>query len=60
LKRWLRTPKNGWPAVDRAKIKAEERLDGTYLPAGPDPHLTTEEIAVGCKVPGKPSADFVI
>jgi hypothetical protein len=45
----LRTSKNGRLAIDRAKIKAEERLDGKYLLTSPDPHLTTEEIAVGYK-----------
>ncbi|NYT94809.1 hypothetical protein [Salinispora sp. H7-4] len=49
LKRWLRTSKNGRPAIDRAKIKMEERLDGKYLLTSSDPHLTAEEIAVGYK-----------
>ncbi|MFJ3310781.1 hypothetical protein ACIPSA_49175 [Streptomyces sp. NPDC086549] len=49
LKRWLRTSKNGQLAIDRAKVKAEERLDGTYLLTSSDPHLSAEEIAVGYK-----------
>ncbi|MFU8854340.1 IS1634 family transposase [Micromonospora sp. SL1-18] len=49
LKRWLRTSKNGRLAIDRAKVKAEERLDGRYLLTSSDPHLSAEEIAVGYK-----------
>jgi hypothetical protein len=36
-------------AIDRAKVKTEERLDGKYLLTSSDPHLTAEEIAVGYK-----------
>jgi len=49
LKRWLRSSKNGRLAIDRAKVKAEERLDGKYLLTSSDPHLSAEEIAVGYK-----------
>jgi hypothetical protein len=49
LKRWLMTSNNGRMAIDRAKVKAEERLGGKYLLTRSDPHLTAEEIAVGYK-----------
>ncbi|MFF3160251.1 transposase, partial [Streptomyces sp. NPDC057910] len=49
LKRWLRTSKNGRLAIDRTRVKAEERLDGKYLLTSSDPHLTAEEIAAGYK-----------
>ncbi|NBM14212.1 hypothetical protein [Streptomyces sp. GC420] len=45
----MRTSKNGRLAIDRTKIKAEERLDGKYLLTSSDPHLSTEDIAVGYK-----------
>ncbi|MET8029143.1 hypothetical protein AB0D78_47540 [Streptomyces avermitilis] len=45
----MRISKNGRLAIDRAKVKAEERWDGKYLPTSPDPHLTIEGIAVGHK-----------
>ncbi|GFH37360.1 hypothetical protein SCWH03_35980 [Streptomyces pacificus] len=45
----MRTSRNGRLAIDRAKIKAEERLDGKYLLTGSAPHLSAEEIAVGYK-----------
>lgn len=49
--RWLRTTRSGRLAIDRAKAKAEERLDGKYLLTSSDPHLTltAEETAVGYK-----------
>jgi hypothetical protein len=35
--------------VDKAKAKAEENLDGKYLLRCSDPHITTEDIALGYK-----------
>ena len=49
LKRFLRVTPAGLLRVDRAKIKAEENLDGKYLLRTSDPHLTTEDIALGYK-----------
>jgi hypothetical protein len=36
-------------SIDRAKIKHEERLDGKYLIATSDPHLSAEDTALGYK-----------
>ena len=49
LKRFLRVTPSGLLRVDKAKIKAEENLDGKYLLRTSDPHLTTEDIALGYK-----------
>jgi transposase len=49
LGRWIRQQKNGRLVIDRAKIKAEERLDGKYLLATSDPDITAEEAALGYK-----------
>jgi len=49
LKRFLRVTPAGLLRVDRAKIKAEENLDGKYLLRTSDPHMTTEDIALGYK-----------
>jgi hypothetical protein len=49
LKRFLRVTPAGLLRVDRAKIKAEENLDGKYLLRSSDPHLTAEDIALGYK-----------
>ena len=35
--------------IDRAKIKAEERLDGKYLLSTSDPDLSAEDVALGYK-----------
>ena len=35
--------------MDKAKIKAEENLDGKYLLRCSDPHLSAEDIALGYK-----------
>jgi transposase len=48
LGRWLRQQPNGQLAIDRAKVKAEERLDGKYLIAISDPHISAED-ALGYK-----------
>ena len=49
LGRWLRQQANGRLVIDRAKVKAEERLDGKYLIATSDPHLSSEDAALGYK-----------
>jgi transposase len=49
LGRWLRQQANGRLVTDRAKIKAEERLDGKYLIATSDPHISSEDAALGYK-----------
>jgi transposase len=49
LGRWLRQQPNARLAIDRAKVKAEERLDGKYLIATSDPHISAEDAALGYK-----------
>jgi hypothetical protein len=49
LKRFLRTTPGGLLRVDKKKIAAEENLDGKYLLRCSDPHLTSEDIALGYK-----------
>ncbi len=49
LGRWLRQPANGRLVIDRAKVKAEARLDGKYLIATSDPHMSAEDAALGYK-----------
>ena len=49
LGRWLRQQPSGRLVIDRAKIKAEERLDGKYLIATSDPHVSAEDAALGYK-----------
>jgi Transposase DDE domain len=49
LKRFLRVTSSGLLRIDKARIKAEENLDGKYLLRTSDPHLTTEDIALGYK-----------
>lgn len=49
LGRWLRQTPKGRLAIDRAKVKAEERLDGKYLLATSDPDLSAEDAALGYK-----------
>jgi hypothetical protein len=49
LKRFLRVTPAGLPRIDKTKIKAEENLDGKYLLRCSDPHMTTEDIALGYK-----------
>jgi len=49
LKRFLRVTPSGLLRIDKARIKAEENLDGKYLLRTSDPHLTTEDIALGYK-----------
>jgi hypothetical protein len=49
LKRFLRVTPAGLLRTGKAKIKAEENLDGKYLLRSSDPHLSTEDIALGYK-----------
>jgi transposase len=49
LGRWLRQQPNGRLTIDRAKVKAEARLDGKYLLATSDPDLSAEDVALGYK-----------
>ena len=49
LKRFLRVTPAGLLRIDKARIKAEENLDGKYLLRCSDPHTTTEDIALGYK-----------
>ncbi len=49
LKRFLRVTPAGLLRPDKAKIAAEENLDGKYLLRCSDPHMTTEDIALGYK-----------
>ena len=49
LGRWLRQLPSGRLVIDRAKVAAEERLDGKYLLTTSDPDLTAEDIALGYK-----------
>lgn len=49
LGRWLRQSPTGRLSINRAKIKAEERLDGKYLLATSDPHISAEDTALGYK-----------
>src|SRR5512132_228389 len=49
LGRWLRQQPTGRLTIDRAKVKAEARLDGKYLLATSDPDLSAEDVALGYK-----------
>jgi hypothetical protein len=49
LGRWLRQQPNGRLRIDRAKVTAEQRLDGKYLLATSDPDLSAEDVALGYK-----------
>ena len=49
LGRWIRQTKSGRLLIDRAKITAEERLDGKYLLSTSDPDLSAEDVALGYK-----------
>ena len=49
LGRWLRQQPTGRLVIDRAKVKAEARLDGKYLLATSDPDLGAEDVALGYK-----------
>ena len=47
--RYLKELKGGGLRIDRAKVRAEERLDGKYLLSSSDESLTAEEIVLGYK-----------
>ena len=49
LGRYLRQLKNGRLRIDRAKVRAEERLDGKFLLSTSDPELSAEDVALGYK-----------
>jgi hypothetical protein len=49
LGRWLRQTASGRLVIDRARVAAEERLDGKYLLSTSDPDLTAEDVALGYK-----------
>jgi transposase len=49
LGRYLRQTTTGRLLIDRAKLKAEERLDGKYLLSTSDPDLSAEDVALGYK-----------
>ncbi len=49
LGRYLRQTKSGRLRIDRAKIAAEERLDGKFLLSTSDPDLSAEDVALGYK-----------
>ena len=49
LGRWIRQTKSGRLLIDRAKVAAEERLDGKYLLSTSDPDLSAEDVALGYK-----------
>src|SRR4051794_14322564 len=49
LNRFLRVTGGGLLRVDAAKVTADAKLDGKYLLRTSDPHLSTEDIALGYK-----------
>jgi hypothetical protein len=49
LGRWLRQTPGGRLVIDRAKVKAEARLDGKYLLATSDPDISAGDVALGYK-----------
>jgi transposase len=49
LSRYLRQTGSGRLLLDRAKIAAEERLDGKYLLTTSDPSLSADDVALGYK-----------
>ncbi len=49
LGRYLRQLRSGRLRIDRAKVKAEERLDGKFLLSTSDPELSAEDVALGYK-----------
>jgi Transposase DDE domain len=49
LNRFLRVTPGGLLRTDATKITADAKLDGKYLLRTSDPHLTTEDIALGYK-----------
>jgi transposase len=49
LGRYLRQTSTGRLQIDRAAVRAEERLDGKYLLSTSDPDLSAEDVALGYK-----------
>ena len=49
LNRFLRVTPAGLLRIDAAKITADTKLDGKYLLRTSDPHLSTEDTALGYK-----------
>jgi len=49
LHRYLRVTPGGLLRIDKHAIKTETNLDGKYLLRSSDPHLATEDIALGYK-----------
>ena len=49
LSRYLRQTESGRLVLDRAKLAAEERLEGKYLLTTSDPSLSAEDVALGYK-----------
>jgi transposase len=47
--RYVRQSTTGKLAIDRSKISQEAKLDGKFLVSTSDPHLSTEDIALGYK-----------
>lgn len=47
--RYLKRDRRGRLAIDRVKVKAEERLDGKYLIVTSDDTLSSEDVALGYK-----------
>ena len=47
--RYVRQTKSGKLAIDRGKVSREAKLDGKFLVSTSDPHLSTEDIALGYK-----------
>ena len=47
--RYVRLTRAGQPRIDRAKIKAAERLDGKFVVHGNDDTLSAEDLALGYK-----------
>ena len=48
-RRFLRTTPSGLLRIDRAAVRAEERLDGKFLLRTSDPTLSAEDVALGYK-----------
>jgi len=49
LGRYVRLTPTGRLRVDRAKVAAEQRLDGKFLLSTSDPHISAEDVALGYK-----------
>ena len=47
--RYVRLTQTGQPKIDRARIKAAERLDGKFVVHGNDDSLSAEDLALGYK-----------